>query len=145
MRPLGLTLAAVLLLAACGGDGEAGSKPEPTAAVTQFPSIDMADLVPGTTYTTRQFKPNLRLTLPAGEWKAVGADSRDHVEIEPTVKEPVDSSALGFHHMTQEGARRQAVRRAGVHLQGPERSVRGRARLSHDRRPMTDIARPAVM
>ena len=101
MRRLGLTLAAVLLLAACGGDGEAGSKPEPTVAVTPFPSIDMADLVPGTTYTTRQFKPNLRLTLPAGEWKAVGADSRDHVEIEPTVKDPVDSSAIAFHHMTQ--------------------------------------------
>jgi hypothetical protein len=101
MRSLGLTLAAVLVLAACGGNGESGSKPEPAAAVTPFPSIDMADLVAGTTYTTRRFKPSLELTLPEGEWKAAGADSRDHVEIEPTVKDPVDSSALGFHHMTR--------------------------------------------
>ena len=31
----------------------------------------------------------------------VGADSPDHLEIEPTVEDPVDSSALAFHHMTQ--------------------------------------------
>jgi hypothetical protein len=105
MRSLGLTLTAVLLLAACaGGDEDGASKTgttKPAAAVTPFPSIDLADLAAGTTYTTRQFKPNITLTLPAGEWKAAGADSRDHVEIEPTVKDPVDSSALAFHHMTQ--------------------------------------------
>jgi hypothetical protein len=98
---LGLTLAAVLVvLAACGGD----EKPRPAAArpaITPFPSIDLADLAAETTYTTRQFKPSITLTLPAGEWTAAGADSRDHVEIEPTVKDPVDSSALAFHHMTR--------------------------------------------
>jgi len=99
MRSPALTLAVVLVLAACGGEEQPSGSARP--AVTPFPSIDRADLVAGTTYTTQQFKPNITLTLPAGEWLAVGADSRDHVEIEPTVKDPVDSSALAFHHMTQ--------------------------------------------
>ena len=91
--------AAVLLPAACGSD----ERNEPaTASVTPFPSIDRAELVAGTEYTTRRFKPNLTLTLPDGEWLAVGADSADHVEIEPAaVKDPVDSATLAFHHMTQ--------------------------------------------
>ena len=69
--------------------------------MTPFPTIDRADLEVGTTYTTQQFKPNITLTLPEGEWIAAGADSPDHVEIEPTPQDPVDSSALAFHHMTQ--------------------------------------------
>ena len=70
-------------------------------SVTPFPSIDRADLAVGTTYTTQQFKPNITLTLPQGEWIAAGGDSPDLVEIEPTPEDPVDSSALAFHHMTQ--------------------------------------------
>jgi hypothetical protein len=38
---------------------------------------------------------------PDGEWLAAGADSPDHVEIEPTPQDPVDSSAIAFHHMTK--------------------------------------------
>ena len=30
-----------------------------------------------------------------------GQTAPDHVEIEPTLEDPVDSSALAFHHMTQ--------------------------------------------
>ena len=103
MRSLGLTLAtlAVLLLPACGGEDKPGNPAAAAPSVTPFPSIDMADLAAGTTYTTRQFKPNITLTLPEGEWMLVGADSPDHLEIEPTVEDPVDSSALAFHHMTR--------------------------------------------
>jgi hypothetical protein len=92
----------VALLVGCGGDDESAAPTKPAKpAVTPFPTIDFADLEPGRTYTTQQFKPNISLTLPEGEWIAVGADSPDHVEIEPTPEDPVDSSALAFHHMTQ--------------------------------------------
>jgi hypothetical protein len=96
-----LPLIALLVLAtACGGDEEKAAAPaKPT--VTPFPSIDRADLLPGKTYTTKQFKPELTLTVPDGEWIAAGGDSPDHVEIEPTPEDPVDSSAIAFHHMTQ--------------------------------------------
>ena len=98
-RSLGMALAALAVLAGCGGEDE--PKAPATAAVTPFPSIDRADLAPGTPYTTQQFKPKITLTLPEGEWLAAGADSPDHVEIEPTPQDPVDSSALAFHHMTK--------------------------------------------
>ena len=104
MRSLGLALGsiAVLLFPACGSKEEPAAKSEAAApSVTPFPTIDRADIAAGATYTTRQFKPSITLTLPAGEWKLVGADSPDHLEIEPTVEDPVDSSALAFHHMTQ--------------------------------------------
>ena len=52
--------------------------------MTPFPTVDRADLEPGRKYTTQQFKPNITLTLPDGEWIAAGADSPDNVEIEPT-------------------------------------------------------------
>jgi hypothetical protein len=90
----------LLLMTGCGGDDEKASAPA-KPSVTPFPSIDRADLEPGREYTTQQFKPNITLTLPDGEWIAAGADSADHVEIEPTPEDPVDSSALAFHHMTQ--------------------------------------------
>jgi hypothetical protein len=102
VRSIGPPLAVLvgLCLAACGGEDDEPARPA-AASVTPFPSIDMADLAAGTTYTTRRFKPSITLTLPEGEWKLFGADSPDHVEIEPTVEDPVDSSALGFHHMTR--------------------------------------------
>lgn len=38
----------------------------------------------------------------AGEWLATGADSTDHIEIEPAaVKDPVDDATLAFHHITR--------------------------------------------
>jgi hypothetical protein len=70
-------------------------------SVTPYPSIDRADLVAGTTYTTRLFKPHITLTLPEGEWLATGADSPDHIEMEPVVKPPVEDATLAFHHMTR--------------------------------------------
>ena len=91
-----LSTLAVSSLIACGGQER---REAAAPSLTPFPSIDMADLAGGTTYTTKQFRPNITLTLPAGEWKAVGGDSPDHVEIEPTPRDPVDSSAIGFHHM----------------------------------------------
>jgi hypothetical protein len=92
----------VALIVGCGSDDDSAAPAKPAKpAVTPFPTIDRADLEPGRTYTTQQFKPNITLTLPDGEWIAAGADSPDHVEIEPTVEDPVDSSALAFHHMTQ--------------------------------------------
>jgi hypothetical protein len=99
-----LVAAAALLPAACGREQNqrAASSKRATASVTPFPSIDRADLVAGATYTTRLFKPNITLTLPPGEWLATGADSADHVEIEPAaVKDPVDDATLAFHHMTR--------------------------------------------
>lgn len=98
--PAVLLVLLVALATACGGDEKQTAAPaKPT--VTPFPTIDRADLAVGTTYTTQQFKPNITLTLPDGEWIAAGADSPEHVEIEPTPEDPVDSSALAFHHMTQ--------------------------------------------
>ena len=102
MRLRALPLLAVLaLLGACGGEDEKAAPAAAKPSVTPFPTIDRADLDVGRTYTTRQFKPNITLTLPEGEWIAAGADSPDHVEIEPTPEDPVDSSALAFHHMTR--------------------------------------------
>lgn len=106
MRRLTLVLlaAVALLPAACGSEqnpGHAASSKPATPSVTPFPSIDRADLVGGRTYTTRLFKPNLTLTLPAGGWLAVGADSADHIEMESPVKDPVDDATLALHHMTQ--------------------------------------------
>lgn len=101
MRSPALLLALMTaLVAGCGGGDEKQPAAPAKPAVTPFPTIDRADLQPGTEYTTQQFKPNLTLTLPEGEWIAAGADSPDHVEIEPTPEDPVDSSALAFHHMT---------------------------------------------
>lgn len=92
----------VLLVAGCGSDGEATTPaPAAKASATALPDVDFTGLEPGATYTTRQFKPNITFTVPEGEWKLVGADSPDHVEIEPVVEDPVDSSAVAFHHMTQ--------------------------------------------
>jgi hypothetical protein len=96
-----LLLIALGLLAACGGGDEEKAAAPAKPSVTPFPSIDRADLEPGREYTTQQFKPTITLTLPEGEWIAAGADSADHVEIEPTPEDPVDSSAIAFHHMTQ--------------------------------------------
>ena len=96
-----LALLAALVLASCGSDDEPAAEQAAKPSVTPFPTIDRADLEVGTTYTTQQFKPNITLTLPEGEWIAAGADSPDHVEIEPTPQDPVDASALAFHHMTQ--------------------------------------------
>ena len=121
MRSLGpvlATFAAVLLLPACGSKDE--PKAAATASVTPFPTIDRADLTAGTTYTTQQFKPNITLTLPAGEWTAVGADSPDHLEIEPTVEDPVDSSAIAFHHMTQVFDPKTGGKTPGDAVAGPD-------------------------
>ena len=96
-----LLLIALGLLAACGGGDEKQAAAPAKPTVTPFPTIDRADLAAGATYTTQQFKPTITLTMPEGEWIAAGADSPDHVEIEPTPEDPVDSSALAFHHMTQ--------------------------------------------
>ena len=122
MHWLGLVLAglAVLLFPACGAKDEPAAPTASKPAVTPFPSIDRADLAARTTYTTRQFKPNVTLTLPEGEWKAVGGDSPDHVEIEPTVQDPVDSSALAFHHMTRVFDPKTGGRTPGDAVPGPE-------------------------
>lgn len=106
-RLLALTLAATAALVpvGCGSKsepGRAGETKPAAASLTPFPSIDRADLVASTTYTTRLFKPSITLTLPAGAWLATGADSADHIEIEPrAVTDPVDSATLAFHHMTR--------------------------------------------
>jgi hypothetical protein len=91
----------VLLLVACGSEQHSDGAAHAAPAVTPFPSIDRADLVAGRTYTTRLFRPSITLTLPEGVWLATGADSVDHIEIEPTVKDPVDDATLAFHHMTR--------------------------------------------
>ena len=101
-----LTVVATLLLTACGDEepaAPAAAERTATASVsaTPLPTIDFADLEPGATYATRQFKPSITFTVPEGEWKLVGSDSPDHVEIEPTPDDPVDVSAVAFHHMTQ--------------------------------------------
>jgi hypothetical protein len=124
MRPTALILvaAASLLLAGCGSEpDERGARTErATASVTPFPSIDRADLVAGREYTTRLFKPNITLKLPPGEWLATGADSADHIEIEPTVKDPVDDATLAFHHMTRVFDPETGGREPGDAVAGPD-------------------------
>jgi hypothetical protein len=101
---LALVAIAALLSAACGSDAQ-GERPASTAratpSVTPFPPIDRADLITGRTYRTRLFTPNITLTMPEGDWLATGADSADHIEMEPVVEPPVEDATLGFHHMTQ--------------------------------------------
>lgn len=101
---LALVAMSALLCTACGGDakgGQSASTPSATPSITPFPTIDRADLITGTTYTTRQFKPNITLTMPEGDWLATGADSADHIEMEPVVEPPVENATLAFHHMTK--------------------------------------------
>ena len=92
MRLRAVPLIALLaLLAACGGDDEKTTAAKPT--VTPFPSIDLGDLALGKTYRSRQFKPNVTMTIPSdGEWHAAGADNPDHVELEPEPVPPISSS-----------------------------------------------------
>jgi hypothetical protein len=103
MRSSALLLAVLAaLVAGCGGDDKKTDTPVVVKpGLTPFPSVDRADLEPGRKYTTQQFKPSITLKIPEGDWIAAGADSADHVEIEPTPEDPVDSSALAFHHMIQ--------------------------------------------
>jgi hypothetical protein len=124
MRYPALVLVATMALLpiACGS----GKDPKRTAsaaadpAVTPYPSIDRADLAAGTTFTTRRFKPNITFTVPAGEWLATGADSADHIEIEPTVKDPVDDATLAFHHMTRVFDPETGGREPGDAVAGPD-------------------------
>jgi hypothetical protein len=95
---------AVALLAGCGGeDGRSQTRPQAkqAPAVTPFPSIDFTDLQPGREYTTRQFTPRIRLTLPQGKWNAESADKPDHVEIQAEPAGAVTAAGFGFHHMTK--------------------------------------------
>jgi hypothetical protein len=115
-----LVAAAALLPAACGSKPEPKRAANPAAAVTPYPSIDRADLAAGTTYTTRRFKPNITFTVPEGEWLATGADSGDHIEIEPTVKDPVDDATLAFHHMTRVFDPETGGREPGDAVAGPD-------------------------
>ena len=102
LRTPALAVAVVLLLAGCGGDDAEPAAEEPAKpSVTPFPTIDLAELVPGRQYTTQRFEPNLTLTVPEGKWLAFGSDSPDHVELEPETTPPVAEAALAFHHMTK--------------------------------------------
>jgi hypothetical protein len=73
MRSLAGTIAVVaaLLLTACGEDEPAApvaADETAAASYTPLPTIDFADLEPGATYATRQFKPSITFTVPEGEW-----------------------------------------------------------------------------
>ena len=95
------TLFAAVLLAGCGEDPQTKPQAKATPAVTPFPTVDFADLVPGREYTTRRFTPQIRLTLPDGKWKAESADKPDHVEIQADPVGDVTAAGFGFHHMTK--------------------------------------------
>jgi hypothetical protein len=93
-------IALLALLTACGGDDEEKTAAKPT--VTPFPNIDLGDLANGATYSSRRFKPNVSMTIPAqGEWHAAGADNPDHVELEAEPVPPISSSGISFHHVTR--------------------------------------------
>jgi hypothetical protein len=137
-----LVAAASLLPAGCGSepDERGASTERATASVTPFPSIDRADLVAGREYTTRLFKPNLTLTLPPGEWLASGADSADHVEIEPAaVKDPVDDATLAFHHMTRVFDPKTGGEEPGDAVPGPDDFARW---LTHHPHLRTTVPKP---
>ena len=117
MRSLGIifTVLCLSLLTACGEKEEESGSPAASAtasatasaeataegAGTPLPEVDFADVEGGTTYTTKLFQPALTFTLPEGEWELYGADSPEHVELEPEADDPVDDAAIGFHHVTQ--------------------------------------------
>lgn len=64
-----LVVASALVAAACGSEqqDERGAGTErATASVTPFPSIDRADLVAGTAYTTRVFSPSITFNAAGG-------------------------------------------------------------------------------
>jgi len=104
MRRLAFLLVAAVAfpVAACGGNEKRDRAGRAAPSVTPFPSVDRADLAAGRTYTTQRFEPRLTFTLPQGAWLATGADSADHIEMEPkAVEDPVDVATLAFHHMTR--------------------------------------------
>jgi hypothetical protein len=100
MRRALLALTAALALAGCGGDdGKSSATARP--AVTPFPTVDRGIVEPGVAYTTRAFKPSFTVTMPEGKWIAASADKADHIELEVEGTPPVQSSGIGFHHMTK--------------------------------------------
>ena len=95
-----------LVLSACGSDDEPSARSQsasatPANAAKPFPTVEFAELTPGTAYRSQSFKPRFTLTLPDGEWSVVGGRNPDHLELEPEVIDPVDDAGIGFHHMTQ--------------------------------------------
>lgn len=94
-----LAVLAVVLLWGCGGgDDRPAAKALPAA--TPWPTATFAEMVPGREYTTRRFKPSIRLTVPAGKWATTG-DNPDHVEVEPDSAGPIHDSGIGFHSSTR--------------------------------------------
>jgi hypothetical protein len=112
-----LPVSVCLALAGCGR-GDDGQPDAARAAITPFPTVDFAELEPGTTYTTKVFQPSLEMTLPAGAWS--GSDVRDHVEIEPETEPPVADAGVGFHHMTRVFDPARGGRIPGDAVPGPD-------------------------
>jgi hypothetical protein len=115
-----LLLLSAVILAGCGGDGEKTAATPPKPSVTPFPTVDRGNLEPGVAYTTQAFKPNFTVTLPEGKWIAASADKADHVELEVEPEQPIQSSGIGFHHMTKVFDPVEGGEEPGDAVDGPE-------------------------
>ncbi len=100
-----VAVVAVLALAAGGCGGEAT---EPSATTTRPPAAeastplpgDFSPLEAGTTYTTRKFKPALRITPPErGRWATDVGDTPEHFSIEAEFE--FGQAGLAVHRITR--------------------------------------------
>ena len=122
MRAL-VPLLVVVAIAGCGGEDEpmrTTTAAAPKASVTPFPTVDGGTLEPGVEYTTKNFTPNFKITLPEGEWVAFASDKPDHIEIEIDPEPPVQMAGISFHHMTQVFPAKEGGELPGDATEAPE-------------------------
>jgi hypothetical protein len=93
----------VILWAGCGGDemppSPAEPAPPPAAAKNPLPGFQ-TPLEAGTTYTTEQFQPAVRLTVPDdGEWTTEVGDTPEHFSI--LTERDFGQAILALHRITR--------------------------------------------
>src|SRR5918996_4459087 len=99
-----IAVACAFLWAGCGGDDEApetAAKPPPPAATpaNSLPGFQ-TPLESGTTYTTEQFQPAVRITVPDdGEWTTEVGDTPEHFSV--LTKRDFGQALLAVHRIAR--------------------------------------------